>query len=307
MTKIVQRLQTRAWLRLGTLVGVALAIALLAGLGFLVYRERDTLGNYLAAANPVQLLSVIAWYTIDLLIYFAVWVAILQKLGGRTDILNHFRIYCLANAARRLPGTLWYVGGRAVLYKQSDIPAKTVVIASGIEVVVIWCSGILVALPLVLVTRPEYVWPWSVVALGVLAAILNPRALRWALLRASPEWQPGRSGLIHVYLWILGAAVGWFVGGLFLFAILAVYQPLPLAAIPSTIGAWTIAGTISMLVFFLPSNFGITEVTLVALLSGLVPSAVAVLAALSARILATLLDLVWGGVALLLQIGFRRQ
>jgi len=101
---------------------------------------------------------------------------------------------------------------------------------------------------------------------------------------------------------------GWLVRRrLFLFAIVNVYQPLPLAAIPATIGAWTIACTISMLVFFLPSNFGITEVTMVALLSGLVPIAVAVLAALSARILATLLDLVWGGVALLIQIGFRRQ
>jgi len=307
VTKIVKRLRTRSWLRLGTWLGVGLAVALLAGLGLLVYRERGTLGNYLASANPTQLLAVVGWYTIDLMIYFIVWVAIIQKLGGRTDILNHFRIFCLANAARRLPGTLWYVGGRAVLYRQSDIPAKTVVIASGIEVVVIWCSGILAALPLVFVTRPEYVWPWSVAALGLLVAILNPRVLRWALLRASPEWQPGRSGLLHVYMWILGDAVGWFVGGLFLFAILTVYQSLPLTAIPVTIGAWTIAGTISMLVFFLPSNFGITEVTLVALLSGLVPSAVAVLAALSARILATLLDLVWGGVALLLQIGFRRQ
>ena len=306
MTKIVKRLRTRSWLRLGTWLGVGLAVALLAGLGLLVYRERGTLGNYLASANPTQLLAVVGWYTIDLMIYFIVWVAIIQKLGGRTDILNHFRIFCLANAARRLPGTLWYVGGRAVLYRQSDIPAKTVVIASGIEVVVIWCSGILAALPLVFVTRPEYVWPWSVAALGLLVAILNPRVLRWALLRASPEWQPGRSGLLHVYMWILGDAVGWFVGGLFLFAILTVYQSLPLTAIPVTIGAWTIAGTISMLVFFLPSNFGITEVTLVALLSGLVPTAVAVLAALSARILATLLDLVWGGVALLLQIGFRR-
>ena len=306
MTKIVKRLRTRSWLRLGTWLGVGLAVALLAGLGLLVYRERGTLGNYLASANPTQLLAVVGWYTIDLMIYFIVWVAIIQKLGGRTDILNHFRIFCLANAARRLPGTLWYVGGRAVLYRQSDIPAKTVVIASGIEVVVIWCSGILAALPLVFVTRPEYVWPWSVAALGLLVAILNPRVLRWALLRASPEWQPGRSGLLHVYMWILGDAVGWFVGGLFLFAILTVYQSLPLTAIPVTIGAWTIAGTISMLVFFLPSNFGITEVTLVALLSGLVPTAVAVLAALSARILATLLDLVWGSVALLLQIGFRR-
>jgi len=307
VTELLNRLRTRSWLKLGTWLGVTMAIVLLAGLGFLVYRERDTLGNYLASANPAQLLAVVGWYTIDLMIYFVVWVAILQKLGGRTGILTHFRIFCLANASRRLPGTLWYVGGRALLYKQSDIPAKTVVIASGIEAVVIWCSGIVAALPLVFITRPEYVWPWSVVALGLLVAILNPKVLRWALLRASPEWQPGRSGLLHVYLWILGDAVGWFVGGMFLFAVLTVYQPLPLTTAPSVIGAWTIAGTISMLVFFLPSNFGVTEVTLVALLSGLVPTAVAVLAALSARILATLLDLVWGGVALLLQVGFRRQ
>jgi uncharacterized membrane protein YbhN (UPF0104 family) len=304
VTEQRNRLRTRSWLKMGTWLGAALAVSLLAGLSFLVYRERDTLGSYLATANPIQLLAVVGWYTIDLLIYFAVWVAILRKLGGRTGILNHFRIYCLANAARRLPGTLWYVGGRAVLYKQSGIPAKMVVVASGVEVVVIWCSGLLVALPLVFLIRPEYVWPWSAVGMALLVAILNPRALRWALTRASPEWQSGVSGLLHVYLWILGAAIGWLVGGLLLFAIVTVYQSLPLAAIPATIGAWTVAGTISMLVFFLPSNFGITEVTLVALLSGFVPTAVAVLTAISVRIIATLLDLFWGGVALLLQAGF---
>jgi len=91
------------------------------------------------------------------------------------------------------------VGGRALLYKQSDIPAKTVVIASGVEMIVIWCSGIAAALPLVFVTRPEYVWPWGVVALLLLAGMLNPKVLRWALMRASPEWRPSRFELLHVY------------------------------------------------------------------------------------------------------------
>jgi len=82
VTELRNRLRTRPWLKLGTWLGAAMAVVLLAGLGFLVYRERNTLGNYLASASPSQLLSVVGWYTIDLFIYFAVWIAVLQKLGA---------------------------------------------------------------------------------------------------------------------------------------------------------------------------------------------------------------------------------
>jgi len=52
-----------------------------------------------------------------------------------------------------------------------------------------------------------------------------------------------------------------------------------------------------MITFFLPSGFGVTEATLTALLYPVVPAGVAALTAISVRLIGTLMDVVFGGVA----------
>jgi uncharacterized membrane protein YbhN (UPF0104 family) len=63
------------------------------------------------------------------------------------------------------------------------------------------------------------------------------------------------------------------------------------------VAAWSVSAAASLLTFFLPSGFGVMELTLTALLSSIVSPGAAVLVALAARVLLTLLDVLFGLVA----------
>ena len=264
-----------------------------------MYRERDTLSTYLLKMDARQLLAVTGWYLLDLAIYIAAWAAIMTTLGGRVGWAHHARIFCIANAAKRLPGTLWYVGGRAALYDRLDIPARVVVLASAFEGALIWLSGLAISVPILVVALPNRRWIWLGLGILLLVGLLNPKTLRWILRRAAKNDVSRSTALLPVYGWLLLYMVGWGVGGVLLAAVVAIFETPPIKQLPYVVGTWTVAGTASMLVTFLPSNFGVTEVTLIALLSKVIPAGVAVLVAVSVRLLTTLLDVLLGGLVYL--------
>ena len=290
-----------------SVTGLLLTAACLAFVGYVVYRERDVLITHLLRANARQLLAVVAWYVADLAIFIGGWASIMAGLGGRLSLARHARIFCLANAAKRLPGTLWYIGGRAALYGRAGIPSRTVVVASAVEGALIWLAGLAICVPFLMVALPDRRWVWLGAGGLVLAGLLNPRTLRWVLQRATRDGGGTVISLPQVYGWLLLYMAGWAVGGILLFAILTIFQVPTLDHLPTVIGTWTVAGTASMLTIFLPSGFGITEVTITALLGRLVPAGVAVLAALSARLLITLLDVIVGSLAYLAEMAQRAQ
>ncbi len=300
----IRRLDKR---RLAWLAGSLLTGACLAFVGYVVYRERDVLVLYLLKADVHQLLAVVGWYLADLAIYILGWAAIMRGLGAGIRLAHHARIFCLANAAKRLPGTLWYVGGRTALYSRAGVSSRAVIAGSAIEGALTWLSGLAMAVPFLMVILPDRRWIWLSVGGLLLVGLLNPASLRWFLCRATKNGEAPSIALAQVYALLLLYVVGWVVGGVFLAAILSIFYAVHIAQLPYVVGAWPVAGTASMLTIFLPSGFGVTEVTLTALLSRLMPAGVAVLAAVSARLLTTLLDVALGSLAYLIEVTQRQE
>ncbi len=282
--------------------GLLLTAVCLAFVGYIVYRERDVLVAHLLRADARLLLAVAAWYAVDLALVIVGWASIMASLGGRLGLARHARIFCLANAAKRLPGTLWYVGGRAALYSRAGISSRAVVVGSAVEGALTWLSGLVIAVPFLMVAMPERRWIWLGAGGLLLAGLLNPVTLRRILQRATREGAGPAISLAKIYSWLLLYVVVWVVGGVLLFAILAIFQAPALNLLPNVIGAWSVAGTASMLTIFLPSGFGVTEVTITALLGRLASPGVAVLVALSARVLITLLDVIAGSLAYVAEV-----
>ena len=90
-----------------------MTLAAVAMLGYLLYRERETLLPRLMTIEPRQLIPLVLAYLADLIIMIIAWAAIANAFGVQVGLARHARIFCVANAARRLPGTLWYIGSRA--------------------------------------------------------------------------------------------------------------------------------------------------------------------------------------------------
>ncbi|MCB9139539.1 MAG: hypothetical protein H6642_14450 [Caldilineaceae bacterium] len=291
----------RQWRRIGlTLITLAVAAAIL---GALLYRERAVLLAYdwdlkwrnLALALPVLVGG--------LLLAAYIWGDIMRTVGSRAPMSLHVRYYALSQLARRLPGTLWYVVGRGYLYRRHGDSVRLVTLASGLELIVSVASGALFTLALagyVLAGLPRYYGGGLVLTALLGLAAMHPRFIRYLLIRIGREDAPFIP-YPRLIGWLVGYAVLWCVGGFVLYLIADAVYPLPLSTLPYLAGSFSLMGTLSVLVFFLPSNFGFTEVGLSLLLSALVPSSFAVLIAVLNRVLVMLYELI--GLGLIMLIG----
>ena len=268
--------------------GVALAIV-----GVVAWRNRETLVPYLAEADWRQMGWACLLYLGALELAVIGWIAIIRSFAPGVSGWSHVRIYLATLAARRLPGTIWYVGGRLVLYKQLGVSGAAVSIASSVEFLVSLVSGTLVGLALLPVglSLSGPVFAASLVgALGGLL-LLHPRVIGWTMRRLQRPLV-GELTLAEVAVW-LGIYLGvWLLGGMMLSRIVSAFRPLEVHEVWLSVGAWALSGSAGLLTIFLPSTFGATELTLTIFLSLLVPLPLAAAIAIFARILTTAFEIV---------------
>jgi hypothetical protein len=93
--------------------------------------------------------------------------------------------------------------------------------------------------------------------------------------------------------WLIAYIPAWILGGIVLFIIANSFIPLPLHQIGYVIGSWSLVGILSYLLFFSPSNLGVTEVGLSLLLANIMPSPIAVVLAITTRIAIILYEIIW--------------
>ncbi len=97
----------------------------------------------------------------------------MNHLAGKISYRKHFRYFCIANAAKRLPGTIWYIASRANLYQQEGIDIKITSMASALEYAFVTLSGIIGTLVFSFSILTEYqVSPWLMGALLILTLFL---------------------------------------------------------------------------------------------------------------------------------------
>ncbi|MEZ4658268.1 MAG: hypothetical protein R2911_11905 [Caldilineaceae bacterium] len=231
-------------------------------LGVLIYRERAVLLQYdwrlrwefVAGAQLLMLLCI--------MLAGLVWASMMHSLGSHVAFKLHMRYYAISYLARRLPGTLWYVAGRGYMYRQQGESVRLVTAATGLELVVHVLGGSLTTLlcaayALVTLQRSQWIGLGLVVGLGLLAT--HPRAINWLLVKIGRQPAPNLSYL-RVLSWLAGYVVLYVLGGLMFFWIGNAVMPIALHHFPYVLGSWTLVATLSVLVFFLPSNMGFTEV-----------------------------------------------
>jgi hypothetical protein len=265
----------------------------LFGLGlvfWLAWRFRAEIVPYLQNANLWLLASSFLAFLFSLAAIIGGWVAIMRLFAPQFPLAAHIKIYCATLAARRLPGTVWYVGGRLVLYKQAGVSRAEVSLASGIELAAIIGSGLalgITLLPAALGLTPRYS---ALAALASVAASvwLGPRLVAWLAgrfvpLRAAPG---GRD----VLAWLGWFGLMWLLGGVMLAQIIRAFQPLPRSELVFVCGAWALSGALGALTFLLPSSFGVSDISLAILLAQIMPAPAAGTIAVITRILGILYE-----------------
>lgn len=278
-----------SWLWMVVLVGVV------GILGLMVWRNRDALIEVLRTARYEYFAWTFVTYSASIGAVVVGWHLILHHLGGSGRFSVNGWVYVSTLAARRLPGTWWYIVGRAVLYKRLGMSTRLSSLASGLEALLSIVSGLMVG-ALALLTEIETSL-FQIIFFVLLEAIglflLYPNVLSCILAFLGHRVASSDLSVFQVMSWVGAYILMWITGGLMVVTIIAALHPLTLVQAPLIISIWSLTGVISFSTFFLPNSFGVSEITLSLFLSHIVPPSIAIATAILARLLTTLFDIVW--------------
>lgn len=284
--------------RHGKLLKVVLYLiwaVLFAFLAYTVWKSRDQLLPYLAKADYSQFVIVVGVYLIALFLAVLNWAVIMHAFESSISFWMHAKIYLVSMVSRRLPGTIWYVGGRMVFYKRLGVPSVKTASASGIEFIISFVADALLAaifIPLGLNLSKIWLIPLSLVVVAGLL-VLRPKTVQKIMTKLNhPLAQP--VSMSQVISWLLLRMALVLAGGLMIFFTIRIFTPLEFDSLLFVLGARALSGAAGMLTFLLPSSMGASDLTLLAMLSTIIPTSLATVIALLVRIYTTLFELIFG-------------
>ena len=297
MTSITEKVKA-FYARHGKLVKLVLYLiwaVLFAFLAYTVWKSRDQLLPYLAKADYSQFLIVALVYLVALFLAVLNWAVIMHAFESSISFWMHAKIYLVSMVSRRLPGTIWYVGGRMIFYKRLGVPSVKTASASGVEFIISFVADALLAaifIPLGLNLSKIWLIPLGlVVIIGLF--VLRPKTVEKIMIKLNhPLAQPVSTS--QVISWLLLRMALVLAGGVMIFFTIRIFTPLGLDSLLFVLGARALSGAAGMLTFLLPSSMGASDLTLLAMLSTIIPTSLATVIALLVRIYTTLFELVFG-------------
>jgi uncharacterized membrane protein YbhN (UPF0104 family) len=280
------------------------AIALLLVLVFLaygVYRNWNELQEYQWTADYRYLLLAMAVYGLCFAAVLLAWHRIMAGIGAMRNVRVNARIFCYSSLPKRIPGVVWYIAGRAMLYQDEGVAPSVTVLGTILETMLLIVSGLIVYLASLLFgvsagSKRDFPPAVALLLLIPLLAVLHPAVLNrvfgWLLRKLHYEGELGltfktSAGLVLTY------CPAWILGGIDLYLLTNAVYPVPPRLLPAIVGAWAAAGAVSFIASYLIQGMGVTEVTLAALLSRFLPLPVSIVVAILFRLLLTVSEVGW--------------
>ena len=230
------------------------------------------------------------------------WHTLLRTIGIRLPFQTNLRIFSLSALPRHIPGFVWYISSRSLLYKEENIGAGRIVTASAADIILLALTGFLSALMLLvsgigLSQEISTVRTGALIALPILLLLiisipLVNRLLPYFLQRRGVSEIPQiHQGYLVITLLVM--FIAWAGGGLILFVLSQAIYPLSWSFYPAMIGAWGAAGAVSLTIGIGIQGLGIREITLSAILSLIMPPVIAIILAVVFRLVLTAGEFLW--------------
>lgn len=274
-------------------------------IGSLIAGNWETLRDYDWQIRPLWLLYAVAFMLVDMFLGAVVWHSLCVRFIQHAHFRTNIKIWWYANLARRIPGTVWFIASRAIMYETVGVAKLPVSLLSGLELVLIFVSGIVTTLltlsfwilPTEVTQSVDLIW-FIPIVLILCVIMVHPRILGkiWQLF--SRQGPTARLYWRDTTTWLLLYIVVWSIGGLALFCLINFFQPLPATALIATIGMWALAGTISLAGALTITGLGLREVSLTLMLTQIVPLPVALVIVIVSRVMWLLGELITAGISL---------
>ena len=261
--------------------------------GYGLWRYHAEILTYLRQANFSHLMEAFGFYCLAIPCLIIGWHAIMRTFAPQIDWQMNTLIYLSTLALRRLPGTLWYIGGRMTFYQKLGVNQIKIAAASGVELVITLASGCVMGLAFLLfgIQLPPIMIVLLAAAALVCCFLIWPpileKFMRW--IKRPLDEKPKLWETLTAFFAFLSV---WFFTGLAVAQMVSAFQPLHQREILIILSAWPISGVAGLLTFFLPSSFGLTEITLATFLSGIIPLPLAGFLVIFLRLATTSIELI---------------
>ncbi|MET8143604.1 lysylphosphatidylglycerol synthase transmembrane domain-containing protein [Sphaerisporangium sp. NPDC005288] len=231
------------------------------------------------------------------------WRALLADLGSPLALTDAAKVFFVGQLGKYIPGSLWPVLAQMEMGKDLGVPRSRSATAFFLTYPIYLASGLGVAV----LTLPAFAgdsvarYAWLLLLLPVLVAGLHPRVVNGVLglglrlLRRPPLERPlSRRGVLASVGW---AFAGWAAYGVHLWLVVTGLGAAGPRALALSLGAFSLAWCLGFIVVIAPAGAGVREVAMVAALAPVLPGGTALAAALCSRLLVSLGDLMWAGLA----------
>ena len=284
------------WLRTTAAVAVMLLCFFYLGRTLWLGARQVDWSELTVRPGPLILSAVL--FTVATLIGGLCWSLLLEGLGQRQPLRANVKTHLRANVAKYLPGYAWQILGKAYLCRVQGLPMGPVGVGIGLEFITVILTGAWVAL----VTAPTawlealgagrlIAWRWPLaVALGALLV-----GLPWclSLVFERVEIIRRRTESIRIVarpLWwmLLWMLLAWLLLGLAVYGLIASLSMMHPGQWLAITSGWAASAILSLVVVFVPMGIGVKESALTFLLSPVVPTALAAVIAVLARVLTIL-------------------
>jgi len=296
---VLKRIRASGWLRAGLLVVV---------LGFCSYGLAVEWPQLHPALTPLH------WYSIAGALVAAMagagcmmlaWRRLLADLGSNLPVQVAARVTFMAQLGKYVPGAVWSFAAHVELGHDYDVPRRRGAASVIVGLALAIATGLVLAVTSLLTSPPvarKYLLFLAVVP--IIALCLAPPILRrllnfvLKLLRQEPLEQPiNWRGLTVALGWSLA---GWLLLGLQVWLVVVDVAKDGAHSLLISVGAFALACSLALLLVVFPNGIGAREVILVAALAPVLPHGPALAVALVERLVTTVSDLAWGGIALVL-------
>ena len=286
----------------------ALLIVVVGLLVVVVAREWSAVAHVIGRLSPAALVGSTLLAMAGTWFSFLSWRALLADLGGAVPLVPAMRIFFVGQLGKYVPGKVWPVVAQVRLGRRYELPGRISAASAAVVTLLTFGVGLLVTamtLPALGGDAARRYW-WALLALPVAVVMLLPPVLNRLLarilrmLRREPMPRP-------LTLAGTGRAVGWALvmwlcyGAHLLVLLSGAGQPVTAGLMVRATGAFAASWAIGFLLAFAPAGLGVREIGLVGLLGASVAQPLAVAATLISRLMLTLADLAWPGLALALE------
>lgn len=239
---------------------------------------------------PVYLGIAAGIYILTYIMHLFGWHALATLTFGKLPLQDNIEAIATSDLVKYLPTVAWYIANRVHFYDQRQIPRKSVIAASFLEMIALLGSGATI----LFVIWINQTHSWLILLASLLGGMIviklsNPKLKTWWNTHIILHQTTAPRQIFYWVVAFFWYGMSWLVGALFLAAILRTFVPLTVTDYWPLLNMWLIAGLTGTIVSLSIGTIGVArEATLTFLLARYWPLSVGAATSVLVKIILTL-------------------